>query len=277
MKPSVRLAQNVEEQENKIANYLDKQRFVAGNDKKGLKTLKTTINHDKKRIASLSSRNDKKVYGHNFSLKFPLQDTCKIPFSNNMRVNQLNFNKQFLLDLDNAFIRQTTRHLIVYPKFEALPAIAGNSVELKAILRAKCLGIVKHLQERYTGLKVIVPGEPSTQEYAIKSEFAARVPFSFKNDIGVIDKSGRIDSDGHKVTGGEAEWFSPEHADLYLKMPLMFSEITREFNQNLGAYSEQIKLHLSILKDMKESLRAMRPQRERLSSFKKSATLRAVN
>lgn len=249
-------------------------------DKKNNKTLNSTINHDRKRRI-----NSNKIYAHNYSLKFPLHPDCLIPFNSKLKEIPLKFNSQFIKDTGAAFIRQTTRNLIVTPRFESLEALPGNSQELAAKMRAKALSIAKGLVSRNPGLRLLRPGQPTTQEYAVKDSFAERLPFRFKNDVGKFDKSERVEADGHRVTGAEIEYFSPEHADLYLKMPILFSETTKVFTENLAGYAAQIKLHLATLQDMRDSLKdiskiagLVKPRARKMpTTFKKSATVKGVS
>lgn len=271
---SIRKKQNQEEQEQKIAKYLDNRTPLMGYEKKVPKTLNSMRTHEKKRI--LTYLDNKRIYAHNFTFKFKLRENCKIPFSNSLRKVQLKNNCYYLLNLDSFSLRQTTKNLFITPSFHSLPALPGNSLELKAIMRAKCFKFVKQIQSRYIGLRVFAAdAEPSTQSYAIKDRFASKLPFTYKNEVGEFDKSVRVEKDGHKVSGGEIEYFRPEHADMYLRMPIIFSEA-------LAGYAEQIKLHLSVMQDMKHSLRAIsgagRPGKQRMpTSFKESATVRGVN
>lgn len=221
--------------------------------------------------------NKRKLYLHNYRLKFPLTKQCKIPFSKNLLAVKLHNNIQYILATSSFSLRQTSKNLIVYPKFKSIAAKPGNPQEIAAIMRAYCFAIVKKLQAKYIGLKVFKPQDRPCQEFAVKDDFASRLDFTFANDLGKFDKSVRVDSDGFKVTGGEIEYFTPEMADLYLRMPLLFKDMADTFSKSLVNYNANIELHLSVLKDMQRSLRLMRPKGLRMpSSFGKSATVRGV-
>lgn len=256
------------------------------------KQTKLTARNDKKKdftvnskeFAKESKKTFKLVIGHNYGLKFPLKPNCKIPFKEGyFKELPLKGHTQYLYYSPKAFIRQTNRNLIVFPRLETAAALPGQSQELKKRLRYKAIAVVNGLRLSSPGLKVFAPlQEPISQEYAIKDSFADGLDFTFKNSIGKIDKSLHTDSSGHTNSGGEVEYFTPEHADIYLKMPLLFERMTQRFSESLKAYNANIKLHLSTLQDMKQSLkdisRATKPARTRMpSSAKKSATYRSVS
>lgn len=230
-----------------------------------------------------SQKEHKQVIAHNFGLKFPLQPGCSIPFKKAFKRIDLKSHSQYLYYTEKAFIRQTNKNLIVFPRLESASAIPGQSQELKKKLRYKAISVVNGLRLSSPGLKVFAPlQEPISQEYAIKDDFAESLDFTFKNNIGKIDKSLHTDSSGHTNSGGEVEYFRPEHADTYLKMPLLFEKMSHSFSESLKAYNANIKLHLSTLQDMKESLRniskAARPARTRMpTTAKKSASYRGCS
>jgi len=244
-------------------------------------------NNARIKISTSFQRGKRKISLHNFSLKFPLQKTCKIPFSNKMRKTSLNNNSIYMLDTSQAHIRQTTRNLIIYPLCEELAAIPGNSQELKAKMRAKAQAIAKALQSQYIGLRIFraIP-EPTTQEYAVKDSFAEQLDFVFKNELGKFDKSTRVNRDGHKTTGGEIEYFTPEHADDYLRMPLVFMKAMSMFEANMASHVAAIRLigmaadqQVKATESLNKAVKKLSgPARSKMpTSYKRSATIRGVN
>lgn len=260
---------------------------LRGYEEKNPKMQNSMINHDRKHKIQQNKKLDNKrinrqIYLHNYTLKFPLHPLCKIPFSNNIKAVHLKHNSYYLYKTKSFLVKQTTKNLFITPYFSTMPAQPGNAKELSAKTRAKCLAFVKKLQKKYIDLKVFKPANPVTQEYAVKDDFAKRLNFTFANELGKFDKSVRIDADGHKITGAEIEYFRPEHADLYLKMPLLFKGMADTFSSSLVNYNKNIELHLSVLRRMGVSLskidRALQPKRLKMpTSLKKSATLRGVN
>ena len=244
-----------------------------------------------KQFTAKSKKQYKKLIAHNFGLKFPLQPECKNPFKKTFhKKNVLKSHTQYLYYTEKAFIRQTNRNLIVFPKLETATATPGQSQELKKKLRYKAISVVNGLRLSCPGLKVFAPiQKPISQEYAIKDSFAEQLDFTFKNSIGKIDKSPHTDSSGHTNSGGEVEYFTPEHADTYLKMPLLFERMTHSFLGSLKEFDASIKLeiankklHLATLNSMQSTLKtiskAAKPARNRMpTTARKSATYRSVS
>lgn len=251
------------------------------------KTMKKQINvgytkrHIKPKNSTLES-NLKLIYGHNFSLKFPLKKNCRIPFNSNYfnytKLPRGKFNVRIDYRHNKGFIRQTNKSLIIFPSLEKEAALPKNSFKLKARLAEKAFEIAKDLKAKNPGLLFSIPSRPSTQEYAIKDGYAKDIDFTFENELAKIDKSPHSDESGFMGTGGEIDWKSPEFADAYIRMPLIFKESLKEYNAN-------IRLHLETLGEMKNALasiastiKALKPRRLRLpTSFKNSATKRSVN
>ena len=238
-----------------------------GNDKIDL----TTTNHDKKQ---------RLVYAHNYSLKFPLQDNCKVPFSNSFhkKINLKN-NSQYTYYTPQGFVKQTSKNLIVFPYQESAKAALESPKKLHDLLRAKCLVIVSTLKKKHIGLHVLAPlNKPSTQSYAFRDKLAGEVDFTVTNELGEIDKSKRLDSDGHLVSGGEIEFHSPEGADDYIRLPSEFKRMADTFSDSLKIYNKNIILHLDVMKEIKLGIQQLRPKAQRMpSSLKKSATVKGVN
>lgn len=241
---------------------------------------KTTLNssiHNSKIL-----KQNKLIFAHNFSLKFPLAEDCRIPFSKSFskQINLRN-SKQFLYYFKEGFVRQTSRHIIVFPYLEKDEALPKKSYELKARLASKAIGIVKALQQDFPYLRLLAPvsWSPSTQEYAVKDSYAQSVDFSFENDLGKIDKSVHVDESGYHVSGGEIDWKSPEFADAYIRMPLEFNKTTKVFVSAMKEYTANINLHLQTLQDIRDSLKLGKIKRPKPfhCSLKQSATMRGVN
>ncbi len=68
----------------------------------------------------------KTIFGHNFSLKFPLAKNCRIPFNkthfNYTKLPRGKFNVRFDFHHPRGFVRQTNKSLIVFPSLEREPA-----------------------------------------------------------------------------------------------------------------------------------------------------------
>lgn len=228
-----------------------------------------------------------KIYAHNFSLKFPLRPDCKIPFSKRFnkftKLPRGENNVRYTFNHSKGFIRQTNKSLIVYPRLEIGPAIPNNSYKLKALLVEKAFEIVKALADEHIGLKVCAPQwEPLTQEYAIKDSYAESIDFKYENKYGIIDKSVRVDESGHTVTGGEIDYKTPEFADAYIKMPIIFTKAMKTFEVNMASHIKAIKqIGMAAEAQVKATLglqKSLAPKRRRhfRSSLKKSATVRGV-
>lgn len=238
----------------------------------------------------------KKIIGHNFSLKWKLLPDCLLPFKSNpdneWRPGRGVNNVRFSFYFERAFVVQTNKSLIVYPYLETISAEPVNSFVLKKILVDKAVGVVKGLQASHPGLRLggIVDWRPSTQEYAIGDKYAKELPFRYRNEVGQIDKSRHVDESGHVYQGGEVDWFSPEAADAYIRMPLIFVKAMKDFEVNIVSHVAAVKeIALAAKKQAKEAQnlgqgivelrKSLKPVRKRLfrDSMKKSATARGVS
>jgi len=234
-------------------------------------------NHKQKNFTTNHDKKQRLVYAHNYSLKFPLQGNCRIPFSNSYyKKIKLNNNQQFLYYTKLGFVKQTSKNLIVFPYQETGKASAGSSKKLHDLLRAKCLVTVSNLRKKHFGLRVLAPlSRPSTQSYAFRDKLASEVDFTVRNEVGEIDKSKRLDSDGHLVDGGEIEFHSVEGADDYIRLPGEFKRMASVFSESLKAYNENIVLHLDVMREIKRGIGRLRPKGQRMpTSLKRSATVR---
>lgn len=223
----------------------------------------------------------KLIFAHNFSLKFPLSINCRIPFSKNyFKQITLRTHKQYLYKLSNAFIRQTNKSLIVFPVMEKAYAAPGNSYRLKSFLSEKAIGVVRGLQEQYSGLRLQAPVSwlPSTQEYAVKDGVAKEMPFTFENEFAKVDKSVHgPDETGFHASGGEFDWKTPEFIDAYIRMPMTIKNMSNEFTTATKKYVANMNLHLQTLQEIRIALRPQRSRGPRFpTSFKKSATKKGV-
>lgn len=246
----------------------------------------------------------KKIVGHNFSLKFKLLPGSLLPFTNT-------FNKKWKLPkgannwmadfyFEKGYVRQTSKSLIVFPFLETIDAEPLNAYKLKAALAQKAFDIVEELKARFPGsLKVggMEKWEPSTQEYAIEDNFAKSLPFSYRNELGQIDKSRHVDDSGHVFSGGEIDWFQAQLADTYIKMPLTFERGMKDFKTAMELHTVNIASHLQAVKDISfaarkqaeetqnlgqgivELRKSLKPARKRFfrGSLKNSATARGVS
>lgn len=221
----------------------------------------------------------KKIVGHNFSLKFPLLENCKIPFSpffsKSWKLRGKN-NVRFDYNFPEGYVRQTNKSLIIFPVLEVADALPKKSYEVRNRLAEKAIGLLKKLQAEHVVLRVGKPDswKPSTQEYAVEDEYAKSLDKTVENEFGKIDKSRHVDESGHVYSGGEIDWKSPEFADTYIRMPIVFMEAIKMFEANMSSHVKAIKQ----IGDAADSLeRAVRPKRQLKSSMKKSATLRGVS
>lgn len=230
----------------------------------------------------------KKIVAHNFSLPFPLASGCLVPFSSNYNKKWVlprgKNNVRFDFYFENAYVRQSNKSLIVFPYLEIIDAEPKNSYRVKSLLIDKAFKVVKDLQKEFRGLRVLAPKDwrPSTQEYAIEDAYAKSIDFTFKNEIGQIDKSRHKDASGHVFSGGEIDWKSPEFADAYIRMPIVFKESMASFLSAMKYHEINIKSHVKAVRDLskaaieiKNTLKKKK-KRDFKDSFKKSATYGAV-
>ena len=262
---------------------------IVRDDVKNRKVKNLTTFNDKQTKTKKKENNlinkpslNKLLFAHNIAWKFPLKNSCKIPFSTNLKKTSLKYNNQYTLSNKQGFLRQTTKNLIIYPKQIPGPLKAGSAKQLLKQSRARALVWVKSLQKTTPGLKVFAAlAKPITKEFAVKDAFAERVKCTFKASNGVkIDKSVHLDESGHRVTGKELDFVSIEQADDYCNLPTNFKAMTELFVKSLGSYNKNIELHLSTLQEMKEALkRIAKPVRTRhfRDSAKKSATYKACS
>ncbi len=229
-----------------------------------------------------STINKKLLFAHNIGWKFPLKNSCKIPFNKDLKKTKLNNNFQHLHSTPQGFLRQTTKNLIIYPVQIPGPLTIGSAKQLLQQSRARANVWVKQLKKENIGLRTYAAlSEPITKEFAVKDSFAERVKYTFKASNGVkIDKSVHKDESGHKVTGKELDFVTIEQADEYCNLPNHFKDAVKLFSQSLASYNANIELHLSTLQDMKDALKTIaKPARTRhfKDSAKKSATYRGCS
>lgn len=258
-------------------------------DKKNRKVHNSMNSNDKQQNTKINSNNSnlkqKLLFAHNIGWKFPLKNSCKIPFNKDLKKVGLKNNSQYLLSSKNGFLKQTTKNLIVYPKQLPGPLEVGSAKQLLAQSRAVAIAWVKSLQVRHIGLRVFAPlQEPITKEFAVKDSFAEKVKFTFRASNGVkIDKSVHEDESGHRCSGKELDFVTVEQADEYCNLPNNFKTMTEVFIKSLRSYNTNIELHLSTLQDMKEALKQIalnnKPIKTRLfrGSAKRSATYKGCS
>ena len=264
---------NLVRDENQTRKINNSTSFDEKQNKTKKKTKKNSINR---------ALPTKLLFAHNIGWKFPLKKTCSNPFNSKLSKTRLRNNSQYTLSSEQGFLRQTTKNLIIYPSQIPGPLKAGSAKQLLGQSRARAFAWVKSLQSTNSGLKVYSAlAEPITKEFAVKDAFAERVKYTFRASNGVkIDKSVHLDESGHKTTGKELDFPTIEQADDYCNLPNHFRDAVKLFSQSLASYNANIKLHLSTLQDMKETLRliAKTPRTRRFrGSAKKSATYRGCS
>ncbi len=250
-----------------------KTKINAGDTKTNNTTLKTPFKH-------------KLIFGHNFSLKFPLREDCKIPFNNKFfnytKLPRGKNNVRYDFRHSQGFIRQTNKSLIIFPKLERETALPKNSYRLKARLSEKAFAIAKDLTASSPGLRLLLPSKPSTQEYAIKDSYAHECDFTFENNYAKMDKSPHFEEGGYQGTGGELDWKTPEFADAYIRMPIVFMQAMKLFEANMASHIKAInkiadagELQSNAAVELTKAVRGMGPARHRFhSSLKKSASVK---
>ncbi len=149
----------------------------------------------------------KLIFGHNFSLKFPLREDCQIPFNKNFfnytKLPRGKNNVRYDFHHSQGFVRQTNKSLIIFPHLEKEAALPRNSYKLKARLSEKAFAIAKDLMDTNVSLHLSLPAKPSTEEYAIRDGYAHECDFTFENEFAKMDKSPHFEEGGYQGTGGE--------------------------------------------------------------------------
>lgn len=228
------------------------------------------------------------IIGHNFSLKFPLKSNCRIPFSENYfnytKLPRGKFNVRFDFKHSKGFIRQTNKSLIIFPRLERKEALPRNSFRLKALLSDKAFAIAKELMQANPGLCLKLPSRPSTQEYAIRDAYAKEIDFTYENEVGKIDKSVHVDETGFENSGGEIDWKTPEFADAYIRMPIVFKKAMETFEANMASHVRAIREIAFAAEEQAQAAVGLKNAVKRLSSrarfhtsLRKSATVRGVS
>lgn len=251
------------------------------------KTKNSTSNSKFKQVSS-----SRRIYGHNVSWKFPLADDCKIPFKegwdNFTKLPRGKFNVRYDFNLKKAFVRQTNKHLIVFPKLESASALPSEAIVLQGRLFKKADAVVKELLKKHSGLLIKAPlWKPSTQEYAIKDGFAkalcATEGFStFENEIAKIDASVHLEEESGFINSlGEIDWKHPAFADAYIRMPFTFMRAMKMFESQMKSHVGAIKkigvAAEAQVKATNELRLAVKPKKRRFSTrFDNSATFRGV-
>ena len=276
---------NEQENEQEIANYLDRIKSNAGNIKNN-----NSIEIPNQKGNSKEFKKIKLIFGHYFCLKFPLKENCEIPFSkdyfNFVKLPRGANNVRYDFHHPKGFVRQTNRSLLVYPFLEKEWALPRHAFKLKALLSDKAIAIAKELVSQHPELQIHAPlPRPSTEEYAIKDAYADSLDYTFENEFGTIDKSPHVDESGFQGTGGEIDWKSPAFADAYIRLPIIFREMSKRFSDSMALYDANIKKHLKAIEgidagvnQLAKATKALLPKRSRFpTAFKKSATVRGVN
>ena len=249
------------------------------------KTKNSTLNPKFKQVSS-----SRRIYGHNASWKFPLADGCKIPFKegydNFTKLPRGKFNVRYDFNLKKAFVRQTNKHLIVFPKLESASALPGEAIVLQGRLFKKADAVVRDLMKKHSGLLLKTPlWKPSTQEYAIKDSFAKALCASdgfstFENEVAKIDASVHFEEESGFINSlGEIDWKHPAFADAYVRMPFTFMRAMKMFEVNMKSHVGAIKkIGLAAEEQVKatRSLKKAISPRKRKVSFDDSGTFRGV-
>lgn len=226
--------------------------------------------------------------GHNFSVRFPLREGCRVPFSPLFERHwklkgegNVRFDYHFK---GEGYVRQSNKSLIVFPVLEIDDAVPGKSYEVRNKLWEKAVNLARELQLEFPGLLLSPPvgWRPSTQEYAVEDDYAKSLDKTVENDFGKIDKSVHVGEDGHVYSGGEIDWKAPEFADAYIRMPITFMKAMKVFEENMSSHVKAIKQigdNAQKLGQATERLeKNLRPKKKRVfrESLKKSATVRAT-
>ncbi len=186
----------------------------------------------------------KLIFGHNFSLKFPLREDCIIPFNkkffNYTKLPRGKNNVRYDFHHSQGFVRQTNKSLIIFPRLEKESALPRNSYKLKAKLSEKAFAIAKDLMDTNVSLHLSLPAKPSTEEYAIRDGYAHECDFTFENEFAKMDKSPHFEEGGYQGTGGEFDWKTPEFADAYIRMPIVFMKAMKMFEANMASHVKAI-------------------------------------
>ena len=252
----------------------DKKQTKITNNARDIKTKNTTLKTPIKA---------KLIFGHNFSLKFPLGENCKIPFNKNFfnytKLPRGKFNVRYDFHHSQGFVRQTNKSLIIFPHIEREPAFPKNSFKLKARLSEKAFTLAKDLMNTNPSLHLLLPSTPSTEEYAIRDSYAHECDFTFENKYAKMDKSPHFEEGGYQGTGGELDWKSPEFADAYIRMPIAFMKAMKMFEANMASHVKAINKIANAGEQQAKAAVDLRklfaPRRTRhfKTSFKKSATV----
>jgi hypothetical protein len=203
-----------------------------------------------------------------------LKEGCANPFSKEyIKRVQLRGTIQYLFRVKGAFIRQTSKSLIVFPYFKVEVGVPGGAFKGRNRMVELAIGVVKEEQAKYPNLLVAPPEnwKPSTQEYAMKDSFAKGLPFTFENEVGRIDKSVHESEDGFVNSGGEVEYFTPEGADAYIRMPFVMKNALEELRKATIEYKENLGLHIKVqkeqLKTQKAIQKSLKPGSGRLRGY----------
>jgi hypothetical protein len=78
---------------------------------------------------------------------------------------------------------------------------------------------------------------------------------------GCKDKS-ILDLESNDMTYTEKLIMVPEHVSELLAHTIVFDDIMARFSDSLVVYNKNIELHLSVLQEMRDTLRALRKEKE---------------
>ena len=96
-----------------------------------------------------------------------------------------------------------------------------------------------------------------------------------------MDKSPHFEEGGYQGTGGELDWKTPEFADAYIRMPIVFMKAMKIFEANMASHIKAInkiadagELQSNAAVELTKAVRGMRPRHRFHSSLKKSASVK---